>query len=95
MKLSAAFFMLALTFAGAVSAAEVNPNAKIASWNKHSPQEKLQYARAATLLCTSASCTPVDIKTCLDTISKPPIPAAARGVSIGELAVQCISILNR
>ena len=94
MKMPFAFFLAAISYAEFVSAAAVNLNAPIASWNKHSQQEKLQYAKAAALLCTSASCTPVDIRACLNTVAKPPIPAAAREVSIGEIAVQCIVTLN-
>lgn len=77
-----------------VAFAAVDPNDPAASWSGISASERLNYTRRASVACQSTNCGEMQIKACMDTVVRPPIPAGVKGMTIGELAVNCIAMLK-
>lgn len=65
-----------------------------AKWSTASSSERRAFARQAASACKSSNCGDVEIKACLDEALRPPVPAAARRMSLAEAAASCIVILR-
>jgi hypothetical protein len=90
---SSAFVLVAI--AGVAAAGPIDPNARASEWSSATSSERMSYARRVAAVCpSSGKCGSVEIKACMDEALRPPIPAAARNMSIGEAAVTCISMLK-
>lgn len=88
--LAAALFIAA----GAAQAGPVDPNASAARWSNHSFGERSAYATKVSTVCSGPKCGSVEIRACMDEALQPPVPAAAKGMTIGEAAVTCIRLLK-
>lgn len=85
----------------AVGAASVQNEESIIKWNKHSATERLAYATAAsqtvkdTDYCSAKKCAPLQIKTCIDEIGRPPIPPAAQNETVFDVLRICLLYMNK
>ena len=84
--------------ASTANAAPVNPNAPSEYWGKTPSSARFAYAKLAAAMaydvCPSGKCGSVEIKACMDEAVRPPMPKAIANMTIGEVAVGCISTLR-
>ena len=80
--------------ASSAYAGQIDPNAPAVNWRKASSGERLTYTKRAAVACLSSNCGPIEIKACMDEVVRPPAPAAVENMTIGEVAVGCISTLR-
>ena len=77
-----------------MNAKEINPDAPSPAWRIAKQSERLEYAHLASIMCKSRNCGSGQIKACVDEATRPPTPPGMDALTIGEVAIGCIKILN-
>jgi len=79
------------TFAHAGS---INPDSPASRWRGETSSSRLAYATQVAVVCQSSNCGSLQIKACMDEVTRPPAPDAVAVMTVGELAVGCIKMLK-
>lgn len=88
--------LIALVFGsiGANAFAALEPNDRAERWWSVPASDREMFARQMASACKSSNCGNVEIRACLNEALRPPMPAAARNMTIAEAATTCIILLK-
>ncbi len=81
-------------FAISVHAGEINPNAPAETWRSKASSDRLAYATMTTVMCRHTGCNGLAVNACMNEVTRPPAPPGLSSLTIGEIAIKCIKILN-
>jgi hypothetical protein len=93
-KLIVASISITIAFSVSAFAQDIDPDAAASNWRSAKASDRLAYSTTTSILCQSGNCSGGAIKACIDEVTRPPAPVATKSMTIGELAISCIKILN-
>ena len=75
-------------------ATPIEPNDLASTWSRSPSAERFAYSKKVATFCASSNCGSVEIKACMDEAFRHPMEPSMKGITIGEGAASCITILK-